>query len=433
MIDYLCLAKTWRRLKVCQRDSRENIARYQFGRFKTLVQHAYDAIPMYRRHYDAHGFHPSHLRSFEDIEKVPTIKKDVIRGFSLEERTDERVSKRDVYRHRTSGSTGEPMEAWCNKTESLVQTLKLIRFFREWGYSPIYKTLRLWGGVEKLNKSIVQKVGLFRRVDVPIYENPSLAVDAVLSWRPDVLYGMRSSLEALSEELERRGERYAPRILVSCGESLTDYHRKLFIERYGCRTINNYGSQEIGSIAWECPDQEGSLHVEMETVLVSFKDVKDTPAGRIGSVVATNLENSTMPFIRYEHGDFVRIPEKQECQCGRSLTLLGEIFGRNDDVIEHNAKKYYWNFFYTYLVGLLYVKKYKVVQTKEGRIEFRVLLFQDTEEMRIRCITDINDLFQGIFSPLRVLFVEDFPLEKNMKFKVVEKEGRKTHKEPGEA
>ena len=86
----------------------------------------------------------------------------------------------------------------------------------------------------------------------------------------------------------------------------------------------------------------------METVVVNFHDIEVTSNGTMGSIVLTNLENYVMPFIRYDLGDRILMPENDHCSCGRTLPVLGQVFGRNDDILEYKGRKYYWNFFYNY-------------------------------------------------------------------------------------
>ena len=102
----------------------------------------------------------------------------------------------------------------------------------------------------------------------------------------------------------------------------------------------------MGNIACECPDQPNNLHVSMESILINFRDVETQANGKKDSIIVTNLETYVMPFIRYDQGDKILIPENDQCPCGRTLPLLGQVFGRNDDFITYNGHKYYWNFFY---------------------------------------------------------------------------------------
>ena len=353
---------------------------------------------------------------------VPVITKDIIRSFPIKKRVVPGIPEKLVHKVRTSGSSGEPLEIWNNRTESLIQTLKGIRLLREWGYSPLDNTIRLSVGDSETKKSVVQKYGLFKRKDVAILDQPDMAINEILHSGCDVLIGVRSSLEALADELEKNDVEIRPRICVSMGEMITEEHRKRFRKQFRCKTLSIYGSEEIGNIAWECPVFERNLHVDMESVLFNLQESDLPNKEQMGAVIATNLESYTMPFIRYELGDCVILPEEKRCKCGRTLPLLGEVRGRHDDILEYNGRKYYWNFFYNQLVDMQYIKKYKIIQTIKGSIEFRIRLFQNDEETRKRCISDVNAAFKDHFSPLSIQFVDDFELPANGKFKVLEKE-----------
>ena len=423
MVNIPRLLMTWKRLKSFQYKELNYIRAFQLNRFTNLIHHAYEKIPMYRTFYDSHDFKPTQIQNYEDIKKVPIITRDIMQSFSLDQRIDAKISENNVRKSRTSGSTGQPLEIWFSKTESLIPTLKALRYLREWGYSPSYSTIRLWGGSEP-KESIVQRLGLFRRRDIEIVNQPDYAVDEILESRCDVLFGSRSSLEIFAEELDKRKTEVKPRILVSVSEMLMEEHRDKFKEKFGCYTMNSYGSEEMGNIAWECPDQPNNLHTCMETILVNFCDVDHETNGKMGSIIVTNLENYAMPFIRYEQGDRILLPENDQCSCGRTLLLLGQVFGRNDDFITYKDRKYYWNFFYNIMErqDFLYVKKYKIVQKKDGSVEFRIQLLQDNQETRRKCVSDLNTAYKNHFTPVNISFVNNFSLQRNRKFKVLEKE-----------
>jgi phenylacetate-CoA ligase len=188
--------------------------------------------------------------------------------------------------------------------------------------------------------------------------------------------------------------------------------------------LNTYGTEEMGNIAWACPEQSNNLHTSIETILINFRDVDTQSNGKMGSIIVTNLENYVMPFIRYDLGDRILLPENDRCSCGRTLPLLGQVFGRNDDFIIYNGRKYYLDFFYNIMERkkFLYVKKYKIVQKKEGLIEFRIQLLQDNEETRKKCVSELDSAYRNHFSPVNVEFVNKFFLQNNRKFKVLEKE-----------
>ena len=53
----------------------EQIKLQQFQSILALVELAFNDIPVYREKYLAAGFNPSHLKSYEDIQKIPVITK----------------------------------------------------------------------------------------------------------------------------------------------------------------------------------------------------------------------------------------------------------------------------------------------------------------------------------------------------------------------
>lgn len=424
MTNYPRLLTTWRRLKTFQYRNIEHIKNYQLNRFKQLIQNAYKHVVMYREFYDSHRFNPSSISIYDDIERVPIITKEIIRSFPLEKRVDSRVSERDVLKESTSGSTGEPLEIWTDRTEGLIQSMKCIRFLREWGYSIFDNTVQIGRDVYEPKKSVMQKFGLFKRRYISVMDDIDNKINKIQRSRCDVLFSSRSSLEILADEIRERAVKIRPNILVSGCEVLTEEQRKLFSNTFGCDTLEIYGCVEVGNIAWECPKVSNlhNLHIDMETVIVNFRDIKSMADGdKLGSIIVTNLENYVMPFVRYDLGDLIIFPENNRCPCGRSLSILRKVFGRNDDVLEYKERKFNALFFRNYINNYSYIDKFKIVQTKNGNIEFRIHLSHDTEESRKRCLSDLSSAFSKHFSPLNIRFVKNFPVSPTGKFKVLER------------
>jgi phenylacetate-CoA ligase len=418
----LKLARTWRRLKSFQHKNIDEIKAYQLIRFKQLIQEAYECVPMYRELYDSLGFDPRSIHTYADIANVPIINKDIVRSFPVSKRVNSRLSKATIHRETTSGSTGQPIEIWTEQTESLIQTLKAIRFLGEWGYSPFDMTIQLWRADTKPKKSIVQKLGCLDRKIVSILNDVDTVITELTQTRCDVLYATRSSLEIFGSELMKRERTLRPKILVCCCEPLTETHQHLFKEIFGCDTLEIYGAVEAGNIGWGCPAQPDHLHLDLETVLVDFVNIETRPDGsKVGSIVVTNLENQVMPFIKYELGDLVLLPEHNLCACGRTLPVLGRVLGRNDDILEVNGRKFNFHYFYNYFKNFLYINQYKIVQTAEGDIEFRIHLTHDSTENQQRCLADLSAVFGEYFSPVNIHFVDGFSVSSNGKFKVLEK------------
>ena len=423
MCNYWRLLTTLYRFKVFQHRPLREIQEYQLARFKNLLRHAYEHVPMYKEFYDSQEFRITNVRDYEDIEHVPMITKDIIRSFPIQKRVDQNVSERDAHKETTTGSSGEPFEIWTDQTESLIQAMKGIRSLLNWGYSPFHQTVQLWRQDVDPKKSPIQVFGLFRRKLVSIIDEPDAIVKKIKESCCDVLFSTRSSLEVLASELRKKDVKIRPHILVSCCELLTDEQRQLFRKTFESETLEIYGCTEVGNIAWGCPTNPENLHIDMETVLVNLQETKQANNGdKEASITVSNLENYTMPFIRYELGDLISVPESTQCSCGRTLPLLGKIVGRNDDILEYKGRRFNFHFFYNYFKNFLYINKYKIVQTKKGDIEFLIQLSKDIEENRNLCQSDLSSTFGSYFSPLNLKFVKGFSVQPCGKFKVLEKQ-----------
>lgn len=104
-------------------------------------------------------------------------------------------------------------------------------------------------------------------------------------------------------------------------------------EQFRCKVFDQYGCGEVESIAYECEAHHG-YHIIDEHVLLEFLREDGSPAkpGEPGSVVVTDLDNYMMPFIRYKNGDR-GIPSIDACSCGRGLSKMGKVQGRDSDII----------------------------------------------------------------------------------------------------
>ena len=138
----------------------------------------------------------------------------------------------------------------------------------------------------------------------------------------------------LAQELSRQGiDSVRPRLVVSFAEVLYPHVRKLLQDTFSCRVADYYNCEEVGSVALQCPEHPGWMHVNPATVLLEVVDEQGEPApcGREGRVLLTNLYNTTMPFIRYEIGDRGALLEPTRCSCGfvgQTIRLIG---GRDED------------------------------------------------------------------------------------------------------
>jgi len=122
-----------------------------------------------------------------------------------------------------------------------------------------------------------------------------------------------------------------PRMFVL--NTLTDTERQRLQDCFGAEIFNRYSPHEGEGVAVACSHHVG-MHVAADSYYVEIvaADLDPLPVGETGRVVLTDLENYTMPLIRYDIGDMSRLLEG-DCPCGRSLPRMSDLEGRVVDTL----------------------------------------------------------------------------------------------------
>jgi phenylacetate-CoA ligase len=88
--------------------SRKEIEELQAKRLRAVVDHVYRSNPIYRKLFDAQGVKPEDIKSLEDVAKLPTTNKNILReSYPLGLCCVPRSSIAEM--HMSSGSTGTPV------------------------------------------------------------------------------------------------------------------------------------------------------------------------------------------------------------------------------------------------------------------------------------------------------------------------------------
>jgi len=143
--------------------------------------------------------------------------------------------------------------------------------------------------------------------------------------------GTPSWLMALIQKAEEMGLDFGQlslrKALVSA-EPLPPDLRQTFVEKYGLRVTNAYGTAELGFLAY---DTEGSLPMRLlETSIIQVANPETgepVTSGAVGEVVVTTF-NETYPLIRLGTGDLAMNVDPapgQSRQSERSIILVGRL------------------------------------------------------------------------------------------------------------
>ena len=306
------------------------IADDQLARLKVILRYAYDAVPYYKRAWDAAGVHPSELRTLADLAAFPVLTKADIRLSGPELLST--VGDRATWRLKTtSGSTGVPLKIYLDEPAAQWKAACTVRSDEWSGYRLGQRVAKVWGNPEyladgvrgKLRNAIVDRAMYLDTIHLTP-EKVKRFAELLQRRRPGLVFGHAHSVYLVALELNRVGlGGVRPDGIVTTAMPLYDWQRPAIRRAFGVEPTNRYGCEEVSLIASECERHDG-LHVAAESVL--------TEVGPGGKLLVTDLLNRAMPLIRYQVGDVATAAETP-CPCGRGLPRLATVEGRDADFV----------------------------------------------------------------------------------------------------
>lgn len=163
------------------------------------------------------------------------------------------------------------------------------------------------------------------------------------------------------------------------GEFLSRKVRDLILEVLNCKIANQYGCTEVNSIAYECPN--GHMHISKCSNFVEIiRDGHTANYGEYGFVHVTSLNNSLMPFIRYNTGDIGCIYPSVACDCGNSGEILDIKNGRSIEFAVSNKGELINTGIFVYVFEFInrimdnIVLQYQIVQNSYKQFTVKIVL-----------------------------------------------------------
>jgi phenylacetate-CoA ligase len=311
----------------------------QRSKMKDLIMHAYSHVPYYNELFNCHKLRPENINDINDLEKIPLLRKDIIRG-----KSDNFVYLKNTGKYlklNTSGTTGSPLVIICD-IESRKRHYAFLSRFREWfGIKMGMRRASFFG---RIVVSPSQKKPPYWRFDISennflfssyhmSEENLKHYYNKLLEIKPIEISGYPSSLYILSKYIiKNKLQKIVPSFIMTTAETLLDYQREMIEDAFCCKVRDQYGCTEMALFVSQC--EQGSYHVHPEYGIIEVIDADGNVVdeGKEGEIVCTSFINRAMPLIRYKLGDNV-IASKQHCSCGRNFPVIENIVGRVDDIL----------------------------------------------------------------------------------------------------
>lgn len=405
----------------------EEVEKRQIAKFRAIFELAREKSPFYRELYRKAGVLDLEIRSMDDIRKVPTIDKALLRGHKSEELLTT-GSPEGLLLTTTSGSTGEPFRIFTTRYEMLTSYVRVFVMYWKSGWRPWHRILMVnryrpdsvFEGEKQMPwlRRLQKMVPLFRRDIVSVFNSP----ETIWHWieeRPDaqVLLSTPSAMDILCAYCEEHGIVRPFKLVVLMSETLSDAQRERFKKRFGPNIVGHYGQQECPTIGFDAGDRD-----EKQLFSDSFLlELQDTPNGFPSQkeAVITNLIHRAMPIIRLQSHDLVEDLATSDCPTKR----IGPICGRVDDIIRlPSGRPFFHHQAYAMYASFVDCLQYKIVQYPDGHVALRLHVRNDADKMAIRseAIRRWQEHFPG--EPLEVEFVPLMEVSpKSGKFKNIER------------
>ncbi len=321
-------------LKETERLGPDDLRAYQQSLLTPLLLHARKHSP----------FYSGRLSAVLNGDEIDYSKWNEIPILTREQANRERLElrARDVPPHlgavkedETSGSMGRPMRFFINDLVDVSALAMMDRLYRWWQFDGSRTIVNFVSPRLKITNPEQTTTHGWRSgfLDgLNILRQSTGDMDAHIDWlcevRPSYMVSYASMLRPLAERTLERGVKLRLERIISRGGVVDDELWPLCQKAFGARLVDQYGANEIGQIACQCPHCD-AYHVNSEAVLVEILDDEGTPVapGQSGRVVLTPFYNYAMPFIRYEIGDYAEVASAGS-QCNIALPRLSRIAGR---------------------------------------------------------------------------------------------------------
>lgn len=270
-------------------------------------------------------------------DSLPVLEKKNLQ-VSLKERLSKDYTLKNIFKSKTSGSTGNPFYFAKDKfSHALTWALISNRF--NWHELYGKKQARFYGLPKDTlvkNKELLKNL-FFNRHSFDVF---NLSTPALKEWVKKFksqkfvyLNGYTSVLVVFAKYLKSQNIvlKDICNTLKACvvtSEMLFTFDKILLQKAFGVPIINEYGASELDVIAFE--DINNNWILNTETLFVEILDDDNTIVenGKVGNIVITSLFNKANPFIRYKIGDKGAIKKINSKQY-----ILEKLEGRSEDVV----------------------------------------------------------------------------------------------------
>jgi len=372
---------------------RSQIDELQSERLRLLMKEVHGANPFWTGKFAAAAVDPADVHSLDDLPRLPlTTKTEIVDDHRRHQPYGSNLTcGPNAYSrmHQTSGTTGTPLR-WLDTPASWdwfmgcwAQIYRIVglrsddRLAFPFSFGPFIGFWAAFEGAARLGNLCLAGGGMSSLARLRlIVDNEATVVCCTPT------YALRLAEVAAAEGIDLASS--PVRALVVAGEPGGGIAatRQRIESAWGARLFDHWGMTELGSLAVECVENPGGLHVLETECIAEVLDpatLQPVEAGAEGELVITNLGRLGSPLIRYRTGDRVRV-DANPCPCGRELLRLdGGILGRTDDMVAIRGNNVYPSSLEAILREFAEIAEYRIEVRTERAMQHLTIRVEPTE------------------------------------------------------
>lgn len=398
-------------LKKYSQLSLEEIENEQLSKLNKILNHAYKNNHYYKNLLDEYYNIENdkiELTTLSELQLIPFLTKDIIRK-EKEKMYSNNHQKRGSRKNTSGGSTGEPVLFIQDDLYRLGCDANFF-LFRSWmGIEPYDSNISIWGAIRDTFEgrkplSIYIKDFFRNRIILNSFkmseEDIKKYIELLNKHKPQVITAYVESIYQLAKFSKEKNILIEKQnVIHSAAGTLYDFMREEIENSFQCKVYNHYGSREVGSMASECSQHDG-LHIIMDRTLIEIVNEhgETCKPGEQGEIVVTNLDNYSMPLIRYKIGDVGVFQEYTNCDCGCNYPKLKKVIGRTSDLFKNKAGDLIdGQYFMVMLYFIEGIKNIQIIQKALDKIIVRIVKEDSFSD----------DILQNIEKKIKLLMGDD--------------------------
>lgn len=332
-------------------DNPEQIRRCQDQVLRDHVHYVLAHSPFYQQMFQRLGLTAEDINGYDDLVKLPTTTKADLEGRESNFLAvhDSRIA--DIC--LTSGTTGVPVSFYQTGLDLDRLALNEEIAFRTAGIRRDDRVLIAVAIDRCFMAGMAYFLGL-KQIGATAIRGGSSSVAVVAQlvqrFRPTAIVGVPTFFLALAQRLQDDGIDPAScgvKRLICIGEPVRQHDLSLsvlgqrLVDCWQAPVFGTYASTEMATTLSDCSHGQGG-HLPPELMMIEVLDVdgQRITDGSPGEVVATPLQVTGMPLLRFRTGDIACL-YSEPCRCGLTSQRIGPILGRKNQMLKYRGTTVY--------------------------------------------------------------------------------------------